>query len=363
MTGRQREHQRQRSARQPWRWAIAVLLAWAPLATLASPVVPLQGVTLVSQGNFDRGCTQDAQSNDCQHGCAFVGERLYCWGDYFGALIPGAPSVTSLAEWVRRPDRPSGDFDRPVSLAVDGHSCVADAGGVWCWGPNQNGQLGVGDQAPRPQPTHLSGLPADIVQIALSPRHTCARSRSAGVWCWGANDQGQAGQPAAPQQLLPQRVPGLPAVVDHIALGGAHSCALADARVWCWGDNAVGQLGDGLEDDHSTAQLVSGLPANVSELDAGWRHTCALMSGGDIWCWGENASLCDWRGASKACLGRRRDCNWRRRRVARWWTVGAGAGASRTAIWSSGPPRCAKCHASTARLGTGWTAVTSKERR
>lgn len=288
MTDRQREHQRQRSARQPWRWATAVLLAWAPLAALASPVVPLRGVTLVSQGNFDRGCTQDRLSDDCQHGCAFIGEQLYCWGDTSGALGPGAPNATSLAEWVRRPDRPSGDFDRPVSLAVDGHSCVADAGGVWCWGPNQNGELGVGDQAPRPQPTHTSGLPADIVQIALSSRHTCARSRSDGVWCWGANDQGQAGQPATPLQLLPKRVPGLPAVVDHIALGGAHSCALADARVWCWGDNAVGQLGDGLQDDHSTAQLVSGLPANVSMLDAGWRHTCALMSGGDVWCWGDN---------------------------------------------------------------------------
>lgn len=261
----------------------------APL--LASPVVPLAGVGLNKQVS--------------NRGCAFVGKRLYCWGDNnFGQLGTGSSSVTSLAEWVPRPDTRNGDFISPTSLGVfpGGHFCVSDAGSVWCWGKNNTGQLGLGDRILREQPTRVSGLPGDILEVVTGSVHTCARSASDGVWCWGLNAYGQTGQPygeieydpstlalIGPAQLLPQRVPGLPDLVDSIASGYSHNCALAGGRVYCWGQNSYGQLGDSSLADHATPAGVIAVPAGVRAIGATAWNNCALAGDGSVWCWGQNA--------------------------------------------------------------------------
>lgn len=282
MIGSKHENQQPRPA-TGYRLCLAIIcLALAPMTAIASPVVPLQGVTLVSQGDFDRGCANYASPVDCDRGCGFVGERLYCWGDNVSGLLgTGAPSLTSLAEWIRRPDSSSGDFDRPTSLAVTDRSCVVDAAGVWCWGPNPYGQLGVGDRIARMQPTRVPGLPEGMLQVAHGLSQSCARSRSDGIWCWGLLVTGE--------QLDARRVPGLPGETDSIALGHRHACALADGSVWCWGAGSFGQLGDGSGAVQPTPVAVSGLPAGVIAIDAGDFHTCALMENGDAWCWGSNS--------------------------------------------------------------------------
>ena len=262
------------------KWALTALFATAASAAITAPVVPLQGVTLSSQGTFDRGCSY-AGTIDCDRGCAFVGERLYCWGDNLSGLLGiGGPSTTSVAEWVRRPDRASGDFDRPTSLAVDSRACVVDAAGVWCWGPNPYGELGVGDRNARSQPTRLPGLPQGMLQVRHGSSSSCARSRSDGIWCWGATIDGET--------LNASRVQDLPAVTDDLALGGRHACALAAGKVLCWGIGDRGELGDGRLSDSSTAVTVSTLPAGVTAIDTGAAHTCAVIADGDVWCWGSN---------------------------------------------------------------------------
>lgn len=262
----------------------------APL--MASPVVPLAGVGLNRQTP--------------NRGCAFVGKRLYCWGDNsFGQLGTGAASVTSLAEWVPRPDTRNGDFISPTSIGVGlgDHICVTDAGSVWCWGKNYAGQLGLGDRILREQPTRVPGLPGDIQEVATGNDHACARSAAYGVWCWGLNAYGQTGQQPTgaivydsnnfavigPAQLLPQQVPGLPGFVDSIALGANHSCALAGGRVYCWGRNGQGQLGDSGLSNRATPALVASVPADVRVISATSWNNCALAGDGDVWCWGQNA--------------------------------------------------------------------------
>lgn len=65
--------------------AQAALLAAAVCAVgeaIASPIVPLRNVSLSSQ-------------EDPRNGCAFVGQRLYCWGrNIDGQLGIGTASVT-----------------------------------------------------------------------------------------------------------------------------------------------------------------------------------------------------------------------------------------------------------------------------
>lgn len=259
-------------------------------AAVAAPPIALRNTTLG---------TQSSQG----HGCAFDGNQLQCWGDYVsGQPALGNAAVASLTTWIPRPDTATGDFDHPSSLAVLDRTCLTDAAGVWCWGSNERGQLGLGDRVNRAQPERLSGLPADVVEVVFGRYHACVRTRASGLWCWGGNSYGETGQvpgapvtdpiignlPLSPPQTRALAVPQVPGMVSAVTLGGYFSCALSEGVVWCWGNNQYGQLGDGTTTTRSLPAPVTGLPAGIRKLAAGERHACAIDGSGELWCWGDN---------------------------------------------------------------------------
>jgi alpha-tubulin suppressor-like RCC1 family protein len=76
---------------------------------------------------------------------------------------------------------------------------VADR--IKCWGGNQYGQLGQGDnrsRGHRPNTMGLSlptidlGRDARLKKLSLGPGHACALLQSNALKCWGSNDYGQA---------------------------------------------------------------------------------------------------------------------------------------------------------------------------
>jgi alpha-tubulin suppressor-like RCC1 family protein len=144
--------------------------------------------------------------------CALLGDgSVSCWGDNDrGQLGPDGPAG-STATPVPIPF-PGGL--KALALAVgDQHACavVDDSTSTFqnvdCWGDNSTGQLGVGPSGPTQSATALEvqrlsdggteALP-HIERIAAGGGTTCVvRSTDALVSCWGANEYGQAGQPAS----------------------------------------------------------------------------------------------------------------------------------------------------------------------
>jgi len=122
--------------------------------------------------------------------------------------------------------------------------------------------------------------------------HTCAILSDHSMWCWGANNAGQLGDPALPTgwndtALLPNKVVG-----DHLwetfDTGEGHTCATdTDGALWCWGSDTYGQLGDNNQDysAHATPIRV-GSDSDWAGVTSLADHTCAIKSGGTIWCWG-----------------------------------------------------------------------------
>jgi alpha-tubulin suppressor-like RCC1 family protein len=194
------------------------------------------------------------------------------------------------------------------SVAVAAHVCaVLSHGKLKCWGANDSGQLGLGDQEHRGEEDgdremgpNLPFVPlgeARAQQVTVGAKHTCVLTTDGEVRCWGSNFDGQLGVPDVERLTSAAEAPVLDLgsdTVDRIEAGAGHTCARFNSgQVKCWGTNYVGQLG--LEDtDHrgkDAGDLGEQLPfidlgiEPVQQLSAGDQHNCALGTGG-LKCWG-----------------------------------------------------------------------------
>ncbi|MFM2106106.1 MAG: hypothetical protein RL338_1138 [Chloroflexota bacterium] len=179
----------------------------------------------------------------------------------------------------------------PTAVAVSpgySHTCALDAsGGVWCWGRNDLGQLGLGDLVDRTTATAVPGMTSGFTEVVAGQRHTCAIDATGGVWCWGANDYGQLGDLTTTNRSSPVRVSEVSGATA-LALGYSHTCAAASGAAICWG-NAMSL---GINNSSGSATIPTqavGLESNVTEVQSWHNTTCALASG-ELWCWGDNSN-------------------------------------------------------------------------
>jgi alpha-tubulin suppressor-like RCC1 family protein len=224
--------------------------------------------------------------------------RLARWLAVAGLMTLGLVAVTApgRADSGEAAVAGAAQYQRIVSLGAT-HSCaITDAGGVECWGDNQFGQLGTGDNASSTTPRAVSGI-SGALEMAAGNGHTCVLIHGGSVKCWGLDTSGQLGNGDATltSQNHPVDVVGL-TDAKHLVSGDFHTCALrVDGSVWCWGQDGMGQLGDGNPGDFSVVpEQVSGFPAGETPVDlaAGQWHTCArtidASNAYHLYCWGHN---------------------------------------------------------------------------
>lgn len=85
--------------------------------------------------------------------------------------------------------------------------------------------------------------------IAVGDQHVCANV-SGKIYCWGNNENGQLGNNSeSVSSTVPVAVDtsGVLAgkTVTAISAENYHTCVIASGSVYCWGDNQYGQLGNG----------------------------------------------------------------------------------------------------------------------
>lgn len=257
-----------------------------PFRLLVSVVALVTGVTLTAGTGSPAGASTSATpklSLGQYHSCALKSDAtVWCWGENEeGQLGDGSttdrlePTEVDITDVV---DIAAG-YEFTCALKVDGT--------VWCWGDGQYGQLGNGSIADQTEPVQVGSL-GDATSIAAGGWHACAAKDDDTAVCWGWNGEGELGDGTNVNSSSPVEVDGLTDVVE-LTLGEEHSCArIAGGTAKCWGDNEYGQLGnDDDNTDSSNAVGVVHLPI-VVDLDAGAWHTCARTSNGRVWCWGRN---------------------------------------------------------------------------
>jgi len=170
------------------------------------------------------------------------------------------------------------------------HTCANDVGGVsYCWGFNDDGQLGIGEEAggagpvfSAPKPLASTGA-LTFGAISAGRHHSCAITLSNIGYCWGASPDGRTGTTS--QTNAPAQVPA-PSVFSSTSAGRTHTCGLTLMGVVdCWGSNQGGQLGDSAR---TTTRKTVDIWDPAIAIAAGGLHSCAVTLYGDAYCWGFN---------------------------------------------------------------------------
>jgi len=164
------------------------------------------------------------------------------------------------------------------------HTCgVASDNRVYCWGLNDNGQLGIGNRVKRSRPTPVD-RPLFFKQVDGGFYHTCAVTTDNLAYCWGISEYGQLGFGGFTERGRPTPVAGGLHFVQ-VNLGGLHSCGLTtDNRAYCWGANFAGQLGNGGTDRQPRPVPVTG-NLRFKKIDVAG-YSCGLTFQNTVYCWG-----------------------------------------------------------------------------
>jgi len=242
-----------------------------------------------------------------EHTCGITTTgAAYCWGyDVFGQL-----GVGGLDQWPHTSPMASAAGLTLTSVSAGGTpTCgLTTSGGVYCWGSNENGELGDGSSTNSAAPVPVTGG-LSFVNVSAAEIFACGVTTGGAAYCWGDNRDGELGNgsTAGPDQCgAPGNVQTTPCAHSPAAvaggltftsvsaggyLGSSHTCGVtASGAAYCWGANASGQLGNGARSGSAAPVAVAG-GLTFSAVAAGWNHSCGLAVAGPVYCWGSTDTV------------------------------------------------------------------------
>lgn len=265
----------------------------SPSSTAAVPDILLRP-NLTQPGMSDVATGRD-------HSCALESSDglVRCWGEGGSGQLGNQSTADNKRAVAVQTS--GGDLHASAVAAGGETSCAIDGSGeLWCWGENDDGEAGIGTTSAAlteaNQTQTSGGSPVVVSAVAVGTDHTCAiRSADSVLLCWGSDAYGQvtATGTAGADVVNPAavQVGGSGLVVDAVAAGATHTCAVrsSDQAVLCWGANTTGQLGVPADGALHVPQAVAGLPAAAAGTGALAAGTghTCAIAGGWAWCWGD----------------------------------------------------------------------------
>jgi alpha-tubulin suppressor-like RCC1 family protein len=222
-------------------------------------------------------------------------------------------NVPKLQVFVSR----GGDPDvSGVEHHYKGHSCTVFRGHATCFGQNDEGQLGRGDNTdfggdPTEDISSFSSVidlgqdqffnPIYVLKMALGEKHTCALLSDNTVKCFGDNTYGQLGvenTTSLYQALSAIDLGTTDQIVDIKAMRNTTCVQFAVDGIKCFGKNDMAQAGTEtntqLDIGDATSEMGTNLIAvkvptdKIEKFEVGANHACVLTTDDHLYCWGDN---------------------------------------------------------------------------
>src|SRR3546814_3656988 len=161
-------------------------------------------------------------------------------------------------------------------------------GGLWVWGPNKYGDLGMGPDATFYEPTKLDTA-SDWTGVFAGQRHGAAIKSDGTVWVWGMNGGGQLGL----GDKVTRSFPALHTLsgASRLAFGSVGALFLGvDGRLFSSGTDTGGGLGQGKGVYQVLNPMQVGSDTNWRAIDLSVFAAHGVKADGTLWGWGRNPS-------------------------------------------------------------------------
>ena len=170
-------------------------------------------------------------------------------------------------------------------------------GTLWSWGYNYRGSLGLNNLTEYSSPVQIPGTswarayPGHGIMFAIRTNGT--------LYGWGAGDSGALGNNIGPagnawhsprtglRISSPAQIPGTTWSIISPAQDNC-SAIKTDGTMWAWGWNSNGVLGQGNNSNYSSPVQIPG--TTWSNCSTGFYQVTATKTDGTLWTWGANPS-------------------------------------------------------------------------
>ncbi|CAL5091284.1 unnamed protein product [Urochloa decumbens] len=224
-----------------------------------------------------------------------VATEVFSWGS--GTNYQLGTGNAHIQKLPCKVDALHGSYIKTVAASKFHSVAVSSDGELYTWGFGRGGRLGHPDIhsgqstaviTPRQVTVGLGRKRVNVV--AAAKHHTVIATEAGELFTWGSNREGQLGYPSVDTQPTPRRVSSLKQRIIAVAAANKHSAAVADTgEVFTWGCNKEGQLGYGTSNSASNCipRMVEYLKGKLFRgVSAAKYHTIVLGVDGEVLTWG-----------------------------------------------------------------------------
>jgi len=202
---------------------------------------------------------------------------LYCWGyDILTMEMLVEPKLIDKGPW------------KEVGVGY-GFLCALSAKDdfVYCYGTGADGQLGDGSSleeiSVQSEMTPIVGS-TEFTTLTVGGFHVCAISKDESAFCWGLNDYGQLGTGDNVSSSTPLEVFSDSKNWRDISAGRDHTCATKNNdEGWCWGNNQYNQVSPKSKE---VTLVPSKREGSWNTISAGRDYTLGIDTSGSGFGWG-----------------------------------------------------------------------------
>jgi alpha-tubulin suppressor-like RCC1 family protein len=173
-----------------------------------------------------------------------------------------------------------------------GQNCglaIDTGGGLWGWGSNANGRIGVGSVGGTQQTAGQVGGDNDWFYVSSKSLHTHLLKDDGTLWALGSNAHGRTGRgtisgdTTSPTLVVPDNDWAT------VAAGLEHSLAIkTDGTLWSWGSNENYRTGQASNIGNTLVPTQIGIDNNWSKVATSEGRSLAIKTNGTLWSWGSN---------------------------------------------------------------------------
>ena len=203
-------------------------------------------------------------------------------GDNTGGLVAGRSSPVQTVAF--------GTNWKQVACGYWHTAAIKTDGTLWCWGYNNNGQLGDNTVTNRSSPVQTVTRGSNWKQVSCGYQ-TVAIKTDGTLWIWGRNDYGQLGDNTLTYRSSP--VQTIAGGTNWKQVSCNRYCLAAiktDGTLWAWGINFSGGLGDNTTIYRSSPVQTVAFGTNWKQVSSGYPTMAAIKTDGTLWCWGGNSN-------------------------------------------------------------------------